>query len=110
MQCIGCSGYILKEQCPFLSGDIHQLRNMVLIGNDHTAGMTLLLKEDQLADLQIADLDAKARQDLATHTITAILIFHFLYAFQSFSKALNVFSTSTSPPSGPQTVEAGLEL
>ncbi len=73
---IGSSGYIFKEQGALLGSQVHQLADVILISNDHTAGMALLLKQDQLAHLQIADLDAETGQDFAAHAITTILIFH----------------------------------
>jgi hypothetical protein len=38
--------------------------------------MALLLEQDQLGDLQIADLDAEAGQNLAAHAVAAVAIFH----------------------------------
>ena len=52
---------------------------MVLVGHDDTAGMALLFEQDQLADLQVADLDAELGQRLAAHTVTAIAIFHICF-------------------------------
>ena len=49
---------------------------MILVGNDHSAGMALLLEQDQLAHVQIADFDAKASQNLAAHAVAAVAVFH----------------------------------
>jgi hypothetical protein len=54
---------------------------MILVGHDDTAGMALLLEQDQLRDLQVADLDAETGQDFAAHAVTAVAIFHVNYLF-----------------------------
>jgi len=56
---LGCSGNVFKECSPILSTDVYQFTDMVLVSNDHTAGMTLFLEQDQLTNLQITDLDSK---------------------------------------------------
>jgi hypothetical protein len=38
--------------------------------------MALLLKQDQLADAQVTDLNAKASQNVAAHAVAAVVIFH----------------------------------
>ena len=77
---IGCSGDIFKEHGAFFCADIHQLTDVILIGNNDTAGMALLFKQNQLTDLQVANLNSEACKDVATHAITTITIFrdHFL--------------------------------
>ena len=77
----GSLSHIGEEGVALLVGDVHQLGNMILVGHDDTAGMALLLEQDQLRDLQVADLDAEAGQDLAAHAVTAVAIFHVNYLF-----------------------------
>ena len=76
MDGLGRGGNVLEERRPVLGGNVHQLADMVLVGHDDAAGMALLLEQDQLAHLQVADLDAEARQDLAAHAVTAFAVFH----------------------------------
>ena len=78
---IGRGGHVLKEGSPVLGGNVHQLRDVVLVCNDHPAGMALLLEQDQLGDLQVTDLDAEARQNFAAHAVAAVAVFHKNYLF-----------------------------
>ena len=71
-----CGGNVSEEQVALFVGDIDQLGNMVLVSHDDTAGVALLLEQDQLGNLQIADLDAEAGQNVAAHAVTAVAIFH----------------------------------
>jgi hypothetical protein len=49
---------------------------MILVSHDDTAGMALLLKQDQLGNLQITDFNAEACQNLSAHAVAAVAIFH----------------------------------
>ena len=77
-----CGGNVLEEQSALFGGDVDQLGDMILVGHDDTAGMALLLEQDQLRDLQVTDLDAEAGQNFAAHAVTAVAIFHRNYLFR----------------------------
>ena len=77
-----CSGNVFEEQSALFGVDVHQLGNVILVSHDHAAGMALLLEQDQLRDLQVADLDTETSQDLAAHAVTAVAIFHVNYLFR----------------------------
>ena len=89
---IGSSGHVSKEQVPLLIRNIHQFGNMILVCYDHTAGVALLLEEEQLADLQVADLDAEFCQRLAADTVAAIAVFHKNYLFPNYNSSGAVVS------------------
>src|SRR5699024_9520822 len=72
----GCLGHICHKTIPFLITDIHDLTYMVFIGHNTPSRFTLLLKQDQLAHVQIADLNAEFIQQFPSHTICAIIILH----------------------------------
>ena len=75
-----CSlGHVGKVGVALLFADVHQLRNVILVGHDDTAGVALLLEQDELADAQVTDLDAETSQDLAAHAVAAVTIFHWNY-------------------------------
>ena len=84
VQGVGSLVHVGEVGVAILVGDVDHLRNVILVGHDDTAGMALLLEQDELADAQVADLDAEAGQDLAAHAVAAVAIFHWNYPLNFF--------------------------
>ena len=62
------------------------------------------------APRQFSFLEDKLKSYIQSRVNRGKLDVFVSYSFQRSFSTFKVFSTSTSPPSGPQTVEAGLEL
>ena len=65
-------------------GQVHQLTDMLLIGQDTAAGVALFLKEDERADAQLTDGNAEGGQGLSACAVAAMRVFHKTY-FLSYS-------------------------
>ena len=77
----GGSGNVRHKRVPLLFADVHQLADVVLIGYNDPAGVALLLEENQLAHVQVADFDAEARQNFTAYAVAAVAVFHFHSSF-----------------------------
>lgn len=78
MNGFGSSVDIGEEAVAVFVGDVDDLTDMILICDDAAAAMALLLEENQLADIEIADLDSKRVEQLAAFAIAAVCSFDCL--------------------------------
>lgn len=85
VQSLGGLVHIGKKGVAFFFADIYDLADVILVGHDHPAGLALLLKKDQAAYPKIADVNTEFFQQLAAHTVAAVMVFHrkafFLFSF-----------------------------
>ncbi len=72
-----CRAANVSHKCvSFLLGNVYDLTDVILVSYDHSAGLGLLLKQDQIGNGKGTDVNAELIQKLAAHAICAILIFH----------------------------------
>lgn len=85
VQSLGGLVHIGKKGVAFFFADVYDLADVILVGHDHPAGLALLLKKDQAAYPKIADVNTEFFQQLAAHTVAAVMVFHrkafFLFSF-----------------------------
>ena len=74
---LGHPVHVGEEGAALLAGELRHVAGVLLVGHDAAAGVALLLKEDQNAGLQVADVDAEAVQQLLfPGAVSAVLVFH----------------------------------
>ena len=60
-------GNVCEEQIALLLGNIYDLAYVILVCYYYSAGLGLLLKEDEAADTEVADVNSKLIEKLASH-------------------------------------------
>ena len=80
--------HIGKEPVSLLVTDIDDLAHMILVSHDAASALALLLKEDQLADIQFTNLDAELCEQFPTLAIATIFAFdcciHVIISLSSY--------------------------
>ena len=60
----------------FLCGELRNLADMLLVRDNDTSRMALLLEQIYLAALKLADFDSECCNQFTFHTICTVLIYH----------------------------------